>query len=57
MFVGDGALEVDLDASVDNMPDWKGVQDRSGEVNSTKAYIKIMRFSVAFSAGVAVVYH
>jgi hypothetical protein len=56
MFVGDGALEVDLDESVGNMPDWKRVRDRSGEVKSTKAYVKVMRFSVAFSADVALVY-
>jgi hypothetical protein len=33
------ALNVGLDASLDNMQDWKGIREKAGEVNSTKAYI------------------
>jgi hypothetical protein len=40
IFVRDGALEVDPDLSVDNMRVWKGIRDRSGEINSAKTYKK-----------------
>jgi hypothetical protein len=33
------ALNVDLDTSFDNMYDWKGIWEKTVEVNSTKAYI------------------
>jgi hypothetical protein len=28
-----------LDISFDNMQDWKGIGEKVGEVNSTKAYV------------------
>jgi hypothetical protein len=34
------AINVGLDASFDNMWDWKGIWEETGEVNNMKAYIK-----------------
>jgi hypothetical protein len=33
------ALKIGLDVSFDNMQDWKGIMEKTGEVNSTGAYI------------------
>jgi hypothetical protein len=33
------ALTVGLDASFNNMQDWKEIREKAGEGNSTKAYI------------------
>jgi hypothetical protein len=34
------ALSIGLDVSFDNMKDWKGIGEKGGEVNRTKAYIR-----------------
>jgi hypothetical protein len=33
------ALNISLDIRFDKMRDWKGIQEKAGEVNSTKAYV------------------
>jgi hypothetical protein len=38
-------LNVGLDVSFDNMWDWKGIREKTGEVNGTKANVK---YNVAF---------
>jgi hypothetical protein len=45
------ASSVGLDVSFDNLQDWKGVQEKAGEVNSKKAYVT----NDEFSAGGALV--
>jgi hypothetical protein len=32
-------LNASLDVSFDNMPDWKGMREKAGEVNSTNAHV------------------
>jgi hypothetical protein len=39
LFVGDMS-NVSLEASFDNMQDWKGILEKAEEVNSTKVYDK-----------------
>jgi hypothetical protein len=34
------ALNFGLDASYDSMQDWKGIQEKAGEFNSTRTYRK-----------------
>jgi hypothetical protein len=36
---GEMALRVGPDVSFDNMQDWKGMREETGEFNSTKAYL------------------
>jgi hypothetical protein len=32
-------LNTGLDASFDNVQDWKGIREKAGEVNSTKTHV------------------
>jgi hypothetical protein len=43
------ALNVDLDISFDNLLGWKAIQEKAGEVNSTKSYIINHVTSLEFS--------
>jgi hypothetical protein len=54
LLVGDG-LKVGLDASFDNMKNWKRIWEKAKEVNSTNAYIQMIRRPSEFIAGVTVV--
>jgi hypothetical protein len=46
-------IYVTLNASFDDVYDWKETQETAGEVNSVKAYIKIIKiFLLEFSSDV-----
>jgi hypothetical protein len=51
------APNVGLDASFNNIYDWKGIREKAEEINSMKpdAQKQIMRFPVQFSTGVTLI--
>jgi hypothetical protein len=48
-------LNIGLDASFDNMLDWKGAREKSGEVNVRNVTQQMMRLPTEFSVGVTLV--
>lgn len=50
----DNELSTGLVVSFDNIQDWKGIQEKAGEINSGKPYIINDGLSVEFSMGVTV---
>jgi hypothetical protein len=41
--------DIGLDASFYNMLDYKGMREKTGEVNSIEAYITMLRLPIQFS--------
>jgi hypothetical protein len=49
-------LNFGLDVSSGNMTDWKGMREKAGELNSTKAHVTNDEVSVQVSRGVTLVF-